>query len=99
IWRPWVTEGEDEGQRTEARRERIRVSLWLGEAWARIMSDRAPQMTAAVFRAALADLARFQSEDLLAETMRQQEHLPAAPLGSLAYGKQNSPYIRAFLDK
>ena len=97
IWRPWVTEGKDEGQRTEARRERIRVSLWLGEAWARIMSDRARQMTAAVFRAALADLARFQSEDLLAETMRQQEQLPAAPLGSLAYGKQNSPYIRAFL--
>ncbi len=97
IWRPWVTEGENEGQRTEARRERIRASLWLGEAWARIMSDRAPQMTTAVFRAALADLARFQSDDLLAETLRQQEQLSPAPLGSLAYGEQNSPYILSFL--
>ncbi len=97
IWRPWVTEGENEEQRLEARRERIRASLWLGEAWARIMSDRAPQMTAAVFRAALADLARFQNDDLLEETMRQQKQLPAAPLGSLAYGEQNTPYIRAFL--
>jgi hypothetical protein len=97
VWRPWVTEGVNEEQRIEARRERIRVSFWLGEAWARIMSDRAPQMTAAIFRAALADLARFPGEALLTETMSQQEHLPAAPMGSLAYDQHNGPYIRTFL--
>jgi hypothetical protein len=99
IWRPWVAEGEGEAQRLEARRERIRASLWLGEAWARIMSDRAPQMTAAVFRAALTDLARFEDKNLLQETISQQKHLPAAALGSLAYNTegQNVPYVCLFI--
>ena len=92
IWRPWGTDTIKETEQLEARREKTRAGLWLGEAWARVMSDRAPQATHAVLRAALAEIARIQAYDLLQETLMQQATLPPAPPGSPAY-QQPVPYI------
>ena len=96
IWRPWGTDTIKETEQLEARREKTRAGLWLGEAWARVMSDRAPQATHAVLRAALAEIARIQAYDLLQETLMQQATLPPAPPGSPAY-QQPVPYIRILL--
>src|SRR5262245_56624410 len=40
IWRPWAMKATIDQQNQEARRERARAGLWLGEAWARIMNER-----------------------------------------------------------
>src|SRR5438105_5157124 len=50
IWRPWSMEGDRRGKREsdEAKRERVRASLWLGEAWARCIGDRAFHSASAV---------------------------------------------------
>ena len=95
IWRPWGMNIADESKRYEARRERLRISLWLGEAWARVISDRAQQVANAVLRAALAELTRIQADDLLEETIQQQRALPPALPGTLIHnsGGQNTPYI------
>lgn len=94
IWRPW-TIGVDGTVKEEAIRERVRVSLWLGEGWSRIMSERAEHAANAVLRAALTELARIEAKDLLAETISQQLVLPAAPRGSPAYNEagMRGPYV------
>ncbi|MBV9229815.1 MAG: hypothetical protein JOZ18_10920 [Chloroflexi bacterium] len=97
IWRPWSTNAVSEVQRYEAKRERARTGLWLGEAWARFMSDRAQQSANAILRAALTELLRIEAYDLLQETIDQQSLLPPAPPGSLAYNNgRHIPYICLF---
>jgi hypothetical protein len=96
IWRPWNTNASQEAEQLEARREKVRAGLWLGEAWARVMSDRASQASNAILRAALTELDRIQAQDLLQETLAQQATLPPAPPGSPAY-RQPAPYIRRLL--
>lgn len=98
IWRPW---GMATGNITtieehyEARSERARAGLWLGEAWARFMSDRAQPNACAVLRAALKELGRLEQVQLLQETIEQQRRLPVALVGSPAYRDdgQSVPYI------
>lgn len=97
IWRPWNTNVSQEAEQLEAKREKVRAGLWLGEAWARVMSDRAPQASNAILRAALTELYRIQAQDLLQETLAQQATLPPAPPGSPAYGLP-APYIRRLLE-
>jgi hypothetical protein len=99
IWRPWSMDASNEAQHTEARRERLRASLWLGESWARTISDRARQVADAVLRAALRELTHNDADALLQETIRQQKHLPPAPLGSPAYSNdgRTSPYVCSLL--
>ncbi len=96
IWRPWgmairITVEEQQ----EARSERVRAGLWLGEAWARFMSDRAQSNAQAILRASLIELNRLGQTQLLQETIEQQRHLPPALLGSPAYreDKQSAPYV------
>lgn len=90
IWRPWSTE------QIEARREKTRAALWLGEAWARVMGERASHAAQAILRAALTEIVRLQAQDLLQETLAQQAKLPPAPPGSAAY-QQPAPYIHRLL--
>ena len=94
IWRPWTT-GADSSEKQEAIRERVRASLWLGEGWSRIMSERAEHAAQAVLRAALKEIARIAAMDLLAETIAQQSLLPPAPRGSPAFKEDGSnvPYV------
>ncbi len=96
IWRPWGTAigNTKEGQQ-EARYERVRAGLWLGEAWARFMSDRAQPNAQAILRASLRELERLEPSYLLSETIEQQRLLPPALLGSPAYreDKQSVPYV------
>jgi hypothetical protein len=103
IWRLWSSQRETSDSATidEARRERARAGLWLGEAWARCISDRALYSARAVLRAALAELARTHADDLLQETIDQQALLPPAGLGSPAY-KQNGlcmPYVSTLIPR
>jgi hypothetical protein len=93
IWRPWSrTAGGAEGQ--EALRERIRASLWLGEAWARLFSERAEPTARAILRAALSELANFDSDDLLQETLEQQALLPPALPGTPAFAQDKpAPFV------
>ena len=96
IWRPWgaaISITVEEQQ--EARSERVRAGLWLGEAWARFMSDRAQSNAQAILRASLIELNRLGQTQLLQETIEQQRHLPCALLGSPAYreDKQSVPYV------
>ena len=100
IWRPWSMKG-DRRNRDEARRERTRAGLWLGEAWARCISDRAPQTASAVLRATLAEIERIDAHDLLEETIDQQTLLPAASRGSPTYRQngQSIPYVNAFISR
>ncbi len=96
IWRPWGIAIESTvDEQHEARCERVRAGLWLGEAWARFMSDRAESNAQAVLRASLTELERLKQPQLLQETIEQQRHLPPALLGSPAYqeNKQNVPYV------
>ncbi len=97
IWRPWSTPTGDakEEQCSIARYERVRAGLWLGEAWARFMSDRSQSNAHAVLRAALAELKRLGQLHLLQETIEQQQHLPPAPVGSPAYrgDGQSVPFV------
>jgi hypothetical protein len=101
IWRPWSMESAKKSrmEHDEAKRERLRAGLWLGEAWARCISDRALQTASAVLRAALAEIERIDAHDILAETIRQQTLLPPAARGSPAYRQegQNIPYVKAFI--
>ncbi len=96
IWRPWNTSASQAAEQLEARREKVRAGLWLGEAWARVMSDRAPQTSQAILRTTLVELQRIQVLDLLQETLTQQATLPPAPPGSPAY-RPPIPYVRRLL--
>ncbi len=98
IWRPWSI-GVESAQKEEAIRECIRTRLWLGEAWARFMSDRAQRAANAILRTALTELRRIGAHHLLQETIAQQNLLPAAPPGSPAYSNDGRtiPYIRSLL--
>ncbi len=100
IWRPWgmSTENPDE-EDTTALVERVRAGLWLGEAWARFMSDRAQSNASAVLRAALAELKRLGQLHLLHETIEQQRHLPPALVGSSSYREdgQSIPFVLTLL--
>jgi len=96
IWRPWgMAIGDTVVGQQEARYERVRAGLWLGEAWARFMSDRAQSNAQAILRASLMELGRLEPSHLLQETIEQQQHLPPALLGSPAYreDRQTVPYI------
>ena len=95
IWRPWSNRAEEEGERYEATCERVRAGLWLGEAWARFMSDRAQQNADAVFRATLSELEHTNTEQILQETVQQQRQLPPASPGTPSYqaDAQIVPYI------
>ncbi len=101
IWRPWSMEAPDEAQRNEARRERLRASLWLGESWARMIGDRAQQVADAVLRAALRELIENDGDALLQETIQQQKQLPPAPLGSPAHrdAERSMPYVCLLITK
>ncbi|HZR39432.1 MAG TPA: hypothetical protein VFB12_04905 [Ktedonobacteraceae bacterium] len=96
IWRPWSSSAMADAERYEASCERLRAGLWLGEAWARIMSsDRTRHAANAVLRATLSEIERIGAQVLIEETIGQQRLLPPAPPGSPAYsadGKTN-PYI------
>lgn len=97
IWRLPVIPGEgpESVEQQEARRERIRVRLWLGEAWACSLSDRAERSAQAILRAALTELRRVNAHSILQETVAQQALLPPAPLGSPAHrnDRQVIPYV------
>ena len=103
IWRPWSTTiGSTTKIQQEARYERVRAGLWLGEAWARFMSDRAQANAQAILRASLKELERLEPSQILQETIEQQRHLPPALLGSPAYQEdgQSVPYVCALnIDK
>ena len=97
IWRPWgmATGKARDIEQVQARYERVRAGLWLGEAWARFMSDRAQSNAQAILRASLFELQRLGQIELLQETIGQQQCLPPALLGSPAYreDKPSVPYI------
>ena len=101
IWRPWGMARVDDEIVLEAIRERIRAALWLGEAWARFMSDRAEPAAHAVLRAALAELEHIEDVALLQETISQQLTLPPAQLGTPAYRTDNQviPFVTLLLQK
>ncbi len=94
IWRPWSISANSL-EKQEATLERVRASLWLGEAWSRIMSERAEHAANAVLRAGLTELAHIEANELLVETIAQQSLLPAAPKGSPAYREDGvgTPYV------
>lgn len=97
IWRAWTldTTSLSPMQLLQARRERIRASLWLGEAWARFMSERAEHTARAILRVALVELERMAAQDILQETIQQQYLLPPAALGTPAYSTDGvvNPYV------
>lgn len=95
IWRPWNNSKANEAERREALRERIRTRLWLGEAWARFMSDRARRSAQALLRTALVEARELEADDVLQITIEQQELLPPASIGTPAYNPQRRsiPYI------
>ena len=95
IWRPWSNRALEDGERYEATGERVRAGLWLGEAWARFMSDRAQQNADAVFRATLLELEHADDKHILQETIQQQRHLPPASPGTPAHREdaQIVPYV------
>ncbi len=95
IWRPWSKRAEKETERHEAMCERMRAGLWLGEAWARFMSDRAQQNADAVFRAAISERDHINTDQILQETIQQQRQLPPASPGTPAYrtDAQVIPYV------
>ncbi len=99
IWRPWCKSRETTEQQ-EALRERVRASLWLGEAWARFVDERTERAANAVLRAALSELANLDANDLFQETIEQQSLLPPAPPGSAAYiafqegSGRSMPYVK-----
>lgn len=99
IWRLWGMKKTQDEVVHEATLERIRAGLWLGEAWARFMSDRAELAAHAVLRAALAELERIEESALLQETISQQSTLPPAQLGTPAYRADNLviPYVQLLL--
>jgi hypothetical protein len=98
IWRLWSRAG-DAAEEHEAAHERVRASLWLGEAWARFLSDRAERAANAILRAAYAEIVRIEAQDILRETLAQQALLPPAPPGSPAYNKdgRHIPYLARIL--
>jgi hypothetical protein len=99
IWRPW-SKGAESAEKLEATRERIRASLWQGEAWARFSSDRAERAANAMLRAALSELSRIDAGDLLRVTIEQQLLLPPAPGGTPAYraSGHSIPYVMRFVE-
>ncbi|MBE3557682.1 MAG: hypothetical protein IMW89_00440 [Ktedonobacteraceae bacterium] len=103
IWRSWSLSSTNPGdeQILEAKRERTRAGLWLGEAWARFMNERARHAAEAVLRASLAELARLHGNDLLQETLQQQRRLPPALPGTLAYevAATHGLYLNLLLEK
>jgi hypothetical protein len=95
IWRPWGMQREQPEIARTATLERIRVGFWLGEGWARYMSDRAEQTARATTRAALIEHTREAAPHILQETLMHQFKLPPAQLGTPAYqasGKTH-PYV------
>lgn len=98
VWRPW-SKGVESAENLEATRERIRASLWLGEAWARFSSDRAERAANAIVRAALGELSDIDG-DLLQVTIEQQLSLPPAPTGTPAYSasRHSVPYVMRFVE-
>ena len=102
IWRPWgMATGNTSEERQVACSGRVRAGLWLGEAWARFMSDRAQSNAQAILRASLIELNRLGSSQLLQETIEQQRHLPPALLGSPSYreDRQSVPYLYSLIDE
>lgn len=101
IWRPWSSGLVDAtpSEQHEARYERVRAGLWLGESWARFMSERAQHTAQAVLRASLSELQRLQANDLLRETIAQQTLLPPTSPGVPAYHPDGSrvPYVATLL--
>lgn len=99
IWRPWSLNAATQQQQREACCERLRASLWLGEAWARVIIDRAQQSSRAILRAALTEIRRIQAQDLLNETIQQQRLLPPALKGTLNHNLQGQsiPYVTTLL--
>ena len=99
IWRPW-SKGTESAEKLEAIRERIRASLWLGEAWARFSSERAERAANAIVRAALGELAHIDAGDVLRVTIEQQLLLPPAPSGTPAYraSGHSIPFVMRFVD-
>jgi hypothetical protein len=101
IWRPWSSNvlTSEEIEQQEARRERARAGLWLGESWARSMDERAEHIARSVMRAALTELAQLQDEHVLTETIAQQALLPPAPQGVPAYRGDGTqlPYVCTLL--
>lgn len=100
LWRAADSSQEHSKQRSEeAIRERIRARLWLGEAWARFLSDRAERSANAILRAALSEIRRVNAQSLLKETIAQQLLLPPAQVGSPAYQAKGRvlPYITVVL--
>ncbi|HEX6478542.1 MAG TPA: hypothetical protein VF043_06840 [Ktedonobacteraceae bacterium] len=99
IWRPW-SKGAESAEKLEAMRERIRASLWSGEAWARFSSDRAERAANAIVRAAFSELSHIDAGDLLRVTIEQQLLLPPAPTGTPAYRASGSsiPYVMRFIE-
>lgn len=103
-WRIWRAVSDtpvhsEQNELDEAIHERIRARLWLGEAWARFLSDRAERAANATLRAALTEIRRVNAQSLLEETIAQQFLLPPAPVGSPAYQDdgRTTPYIMVVL--
>jgi hypothetical protein len=92
IWRPWSLHASRAEEKQEAAYERLRASLWLGEAWSRLISKHATQVANAIMNAALKEIERNGFYDLLQETIRQQRLLPLAPPGTPAH-QSNQPFI------
>jgi len=95
IWQPWERLGTTSEEQNEATRERLRASLWLGEAWARTISDRASRAATTILHTTLLAVDRLQEQALLEETIQQQRSLPLALPGSPAWnpGKQSMPFL------
>src|SRR5579875_1995240 len=56
IWRPWSLQASMIAEKQEATQERLRASLWLGEAWSRLVSDHAKKVATAILTAALTEI-------------------------------------------
>ena len=101
-WRIWrlTSVNPENAEAQEAMCERIRARLWLGEAWARSMSDRAERSAKAILRAALTEIERVNAYGLLKETIAQQALLPPASLGSPTHSNDGQviPYVRTLLE-
>jgi hypothetical protein len=92
IWRPWSLHASRVEEKQEATYERLRASLWLGEAWSRLISEHATHVASAIMNAALKEIERNGLYNLLQETIHQQHLLPLAPSGTSAH-QSSQPFI------